>query len=218
MTKKVMIIIFIIFSMLLFSQKITFKTFDTYYNNHKIAWDFDITYDGSILYFLNFKTEEIPYEMEFITEYNSVLISGEKKGYLYKLKVVAKNIDREILGISDEATLIVFDNDEEPLRIIGSKVSKEEDKKIVHFIIKNVSSKIIKNFELRYWGIDILGNPIRINRRSFLRYKEEDIGIKPFEYYDLYFEIKNEPLLRFIKGEIWEIEFDDETIWEKIVY
>jgi hypothetical protein len=218
MTKKVMIIIFIIFSMLIFSQKITFKPFDTYYNNHKIAWDFDITYDGSILYFLNFKTEEIPYEMEFITEYNSVLISGEKKGYLYKLKVVAKNIDREILGISDEATLIVFDNDEEPLRIIGSKVSKEEDKKIVHFIIKNVSSKIIKNFELRYWGIDILGNPIRINRRSFLIYKEEDIEIKPFEYYDLYIEIKNEPLLRFIKGEIWEIEFDDETIWEKIVY
>jgi hypothetical protein len=218
MTKKVMIIIFIIFSIMLFSQEITFKPFDTYYNNHKIAWDFDITYDGSILYYLNFKNEEIPYEMTFITEYNNVLISGEKKGYIYYLKVIAKNIDREFLGESKTATLLVYDDEEEPLRIIGSKVINDENKKFIHFIFRNVSSKIITDFEMRYWGVDILGNPIRINRRSFLRYIEEDIEIKPFEYYDLYIEVKNEPSLRFAKGEVLEITFENEDIWKKIEY
>ncbi|WGS65071.1 hypothetical protein [Marinitoga aeolica] len=218
MKKNIILFLMMFLFINIFSQKIIFKDFSSYYNNKKIEWKFDISYDGSILYFLNFKTEEIPYEMEFITEYKSVLISGEKKGYLYKLNLVAKNIDREILGESNEATLIVYDDEEEPLRVIGGKVKKYKDKKTIHFILKNVSSKIIKEFELRYWGIDILGNPIRINRRSVLRYNEKGTEIKPFEYYNVYIDVYNEPNLRFIKGEIWKILFEDDTNWEKVIY
>ena len=218
MRKKFFMFILFTFVLISFSQEIIFKPFDTYYDERKIAWSFDITYDGSILYYLDFKNDEILQEMVFITEYSSVLISGEKKGYVYTLKVIAKNIDREILGESAPATLVVFDDEEEPLRIIGCKVKKEDENKYIQFILKNVSSKTIKGFELRYWGIDILGNPIRINRRSFLRYKEEDIEIEPFEYYNIKFEVKEEPLLKFAKGEIWKITFEDGTIWEKIIY
>ncbi|WP_129409460.1 hypothetical protein [Marinitoga lauensis] len=179
MKKNIILFLTMFFFINVFSQEIIFKDFSSYYNNKKIEWIFDISYDGSILYYLNFKNEEIPYEMEFITEYRSVLISGEKKGYLYKLNLVAKNIDREILGESNEATLIVYDDEEEPLRVIGGNVKKYENKKIIHFILKNVSSKIIKEFELRYWGLDISGNPIRINRRSVLKYNEKNIKINP---------------------------------------
>lgn len=218
MRKKFFMFILFTFVLISFSQEIIFKPFDTYYDERKIAWSFDITYDGSILYYLDFKNDEILQEMVFITEYSSVLISGEKRGYVYTLKVIAKNIDREFLGESAPVTLVVFDDEEEPLRIIGCKVKKEYENKYIQFILKNVSSKTIKGFELRYWGIDILGNPIRINRRSFLRYKEEDIEIEPFEYYNIKIEVKEEPLLKFAKGEIWEIVFEDGTIWEKIIY
>ncbi|SHE32596.1 hypothetical protein SAMN02745164_00215 [Marinitoga hydrogenitolerans DSM 16785] len=215
---KILIFFFIFFLFIFsFSEKITFENFDTFYENNKIAWDYDISYEGSILYYLNFKNLEIPQDLVFITEYKSVLISGTKKGYTYKLKVTAKNIDREFLGKSDEATLIIYDNDEEPLRIIGTKIIKNDDEKIIHFILRNVSQKIITSFEMRYWGLDILGNPIRINRRSFLKHEEKNIEILPFEFYDVYITIENKPALRFAKGDIWEITFNDESFWKKII-
>ncbi|GAB6188630.1 hypothetical protein JCM30566_03690 [Marinitoga arctica] len=216
--KKIIFLVFLLLSMYVFSKNIEFKSFNTYYTEHKIYWNSEISHEGSVLYYLDFTNEELPHEMTFITEYQSVLISGEKKGYIYHLKVTAKNIDREYLGESDEATLIIYDDDEEPLRIIGSKVENTDDKKIIHFILRNVSSKTIVNFEIRYWGLDILGNPIRINRRSLLKHIENNVEIRPFDFYDLYIEVFNVKNLKFSKGIIWYINFSDESFWEKIVY
>ncbi|KLO24680.1 hypothetical protein [Marinitoga sp. 1155] len=216
--KKIFFNFFVLFFVVLtFSQNISFKNFNTYYIEHKIGWNFDISYDGSILYYLEFKNEEIQTDMTFITEYKDVLISGEKKGYIYYLKVVAKNIDRNILGESKIATLVVFDNEEEPLRIIGAKVVKTEEKKYIHFVLRNVSSKTIREFKIRYWGIDYSGKAIRINRKSYLKYEEKNIEIKPFDFYNVDIEIQDAELLRFVKGKIWEIIFDDDSEWKRII-